>query len=246
MRLLGKVAVITGAAGTLGSELAVRFREEGCAGTVLTDIEGPSLEECRRRHSGDDVLVVPADIRNQSSVAAVVAAAVDRFGRLDVMINNAGVLAPNARLHRLSLEDWRRVIDVNLLGVVNGTTVAIEVMREQGFGSIINTASVAGVVAWSHSGPYCATKAAVIQLTKVTALEYAPAGLRANCVCPGSFASGMFEGVPDAALDAISARHPLGLGTPADLVGAYVFLASDESRWMTGASMVVDGGYSVP
>ncbi len=108
------------------------------------------------------------------------------------------------------------------------------------------TASVSGLTAWSHAAPYCATKAAVIQLAKVAAVEYARDGIRVNCVCPGTFRSGIHDELPPEALDAIAGRHPLGLGSAADLVGAYSYLASDASRWTTGSAIVVDGGYSAP
>jgi meso-butanediol dehydrogenase / (S,S)-butanediol dehydrogenase / diacetyl reductase len=119
-------------------------------------------------------------------------------------------------------------------------------MRPQGSGSIVLTASVSGLTAWSHAAPYCATKAAVIHLAKVAAVEYARDGIRVNCVCPGSFRSAIHEGLPAEALDAIEARHPLGLGSADDLVGAYSFLAGEGSRWTTGSAIVVDGGYSAP
>jgi len=163
-----------------------------------------------------------------------------------VMINNAGVLAPNARMHRLTAADWDRQIRVNLMGVVHGMTAAVRVMRAGGGGSIVNTASVAGLAAWTHSAPYCATKAAVIHLSKVAAVEYARDAIRVNCVCPGTFESGMSAHLPAEALGAIAARHPLGIGTPADLVGAYAYLAGPESRWTTGTALVVDGGYAAP
>jgi 3-oxoacyl-[acyl-carrier protein] reductase len=172
--------------------------------------------------------------------------AVERFGRLDVLVSNAGILAPNGRIHNLSTEDWERSFRVNVLGAVNGIRAAVGVMRPQHSGSIILTASVAGMTAWSHSAPYCATKAAVIQLAKVAAVEYARDGIRVNCVCPGTFRSAIHTGLPDEALDAIASRHPLGLGSAGDIAGAYSYLASDDSRWTTGAALVVDGGYSAP
>jgi len=119
-------------------------------------------------------------------------------------------------------------------------------MRPQGSGSIILTASVSGMTAWSHAAPYCATKAAVIQLAKVAAVEYARDGIRVNCVCPGTFLSAIHDDLPPEALDAVAARHPLGLGSAADLVGAYSYLAGAGSRWTTGSAIVVDGGYSAP
>ena len=119
-------------------------------------------------------------------------------------------------------------------------------MRPQRSGSIILTASISGLTAWSHAAPYCATKAAVIQLAKVAALEYARDGIRVNCVCPGTFRSAIHDDLPPDALDAIAARHPLGLGSAADLAGTYSYLAGDSSRWTTGSAIVVDGGYSAP
>ena len=111
---------------------------------------------------------------------------------------------------------------------------------------IINTASVAGLTAWPYSGPYGATKAAVIHLTKIAAVEYVRHNIRVNCVCPGTFGSAMLEGLPEQAIETLAERHPMGLGTPDDLVGAYAYPASDDARWTTGTALVVDGGYSAP
>jgi 3-oxoacyl-[acyl-carrier protein] reductase len=156
------------------------------------------------------------------------------------------VLSPNGRIHNLSTEDWDRAYRVNVLGSVNGIKAAVGVMRPQGSGSIVLTASVAGLTAWSHAAPYCATKAAVIQLAKVAAVEYARDGIRVNCVCPGSFRSAIHDDLPDEAIDSIAARHPLGFGAAADVAGAYSYLAGEGSRWTTGSAIVVDGGYSAP
>ncbi|MHB8510476.1 MAG: SDR family NAD(P)-dependent oxidoreductase, partial [Candidatus Dormibacteria bacterium] len=162
------------------------------------------------------------------------------------LISNAGVLAPNGRIHNLTTEDWERAFRINVLGAVNGIRAAVPVMRTQRSGSIVLTASVAGLTAWSHAAPYCATKAAVIQLAKVGAVEYARDGIRVNCVCPGTFLSAIHADLPQDAIDAMAAKHPLGLGSADELVGAYSYLASDASRWTTGSAMVVDGGYSAP
>jgi 3-oxoacyl-[acyl-carrier protein] reductase len=187
-----------------------------------------------------------ADVSDPGQVEAVVALAVERFGRLDVLISNAGVLSSNGRIHNLANDEWERAFRINVLGAVNGIRAAVGVMRPQGSGSIVLTASVSGLTAWSHAAPYCATKAAVIQLAKVAAVEYARDGIRVNCVCPGSFRSAIHDDLPDEAVDAIAGRHPLGLGSAEDLVGAYSYLAGEDSRWTTGAAMVVDGGYSAP
>ena len=189
---------------------------------------------------------VQADVSDFAQVEAVVATAVERYGRLDVLISNAGVLSPNGRIHNLTTEDWERAFQVNVMGAVNGIRAAVPVMRAQQSGSIILTASVSGLTAWSHAAPYCATKAAVIQLAKVAAVEYARDGIRVNCVCPGSFRSAIHADLPAEAIDTIAEKHPLGLGDAGDLVGAYSYLASDASRWTTGSALVVDGGYAAP
>jgi 3-oxoacyl-[acyl-carrier protein] reductase len=215
---------------------------------VLSDISAASLEATVAGLPAPAGAVETrlADVSDVESVEAVVALAVERFGRLDVLISNAGVLAPNGRIHNLTTEDWERSFRINVMGAVNGIRAAVPVMRSQGSGSIVLTASVSGITAWSHAAPYCATKAAVIQLAKVAAVEYARDGIRVNCVCPGSFESAIHAELPQAAIDAIAAKHPLGLGSATDLVGAYAYLASDASAWQTGSALVVDGGYSAP
>ena len=243
-----RVVVITGAGGALGSALSAHFAGEPDTDLVLSDVSAPSLDATVGGLAEVDgsVETMLADVSEIAQVEAVVTRAVERFGRLDVLISNAGVLSPNGRIHNLSTEDWERAFRVNVLGAVNGIRAAVPVMRTQRSGSIVLTASAAGLTAWSHAAPYCATKAAVIHLAKVAAVEYARDGIRVNCVCPGTFLSAIHEGLPTEAIDAIGARHPLGLGSADDLVGAYSYLASDASRWTTGSAMVVDGGYSVP
>jgi 3-oxoacyl-[acyl-carrier protein] reductase len=240
--------VITGAGGSLGAALAAHFAGDADTDLVLSDVSQASLDATVAGLPTDAgaVETVLADVSDGDQVEAVVARAVDRFGRLDVLISNAGVLAPNGRIHNLSTEDWQRTFDVNVLGAVNNVKAAVGVMRPQQSGSIVLTASVAGMTAWSHAAPYCATKAAVIQLAKVAAVEYARDGIRVNCVGPGTFLSGIHEGLPPAAIDAMAVKHPLGLGAADDLVGAYDYLAGESSRWTTGSALVVDGGYAAP
>lgn len=243
-----RVVVITGAGGALGAAVSSRLAGEPATDLVLSDVSATALQSTLAGLPDHDgaVETLVADVGDFAQVETVVARAVDRFGRLDVLISNAGVLAPNGRIHNLSSEDWERVIRVNLLGAVNGIRAAVPVMRRQKSGSIVLTASVAGLTAWSHAAPYCATKAAVIQLAKVAAVEYARDGIRVNCVCPGTFRSAIHDDLPQEAIDAIAARHPLGLGAAQDLVGAYSYLAGGDSRWTTGSALVVDGGYSAP
>jgi meso-butanediol dehydrogenase / (S,S)-butanediol dehydrogenase / diacetyl reductase len=243
-----RVIVILGAGGTLGTALSAKLAAEPDTDLVLSDLSEDALAQAEADLGGGagGVAVVRADVSDVAQVENVVARAVDRFGRLDVLISNAGVLAPNGRIHNLATEDWERSFRINVLGPVNAIRAAVPVMRAQRSGSIILTASVAGLTAWSHSSPYCVTKAGVIQLAKVAAVEYARDGVRVNCVCPGTFLSAMHTGLPAEAVDAIAAKHPLGLGSADDLVGAYSYLASDASRWTTGSAIVVDGGYSAP
>ena len=245
---MSRVVAITGAGGTLGAALSQRFAGEPDTDVVLSDLSesmlAASIDGLPEARGAVETIL--ADVSDPAAVKAVVALAVERFGRLDVLVSNAGVLSPNGRIHNLTIDDWERAFRVNVLGAVNGISAAVPVMRDQQSGSIVLTASVAGLTAWSHAAPYCATKAAVIQLAKVAAVEYARDGIRVNCVCPGTFLSGIHEGLPQAAIDAIAAKHPLGLGDADDLVGAYSYLASDAARWTTGSAIVVDGGYAAP
>jgi NAD(P)-dependent dehydrogenase (short-subunit alcohol dehydrogenase family) len=243
-----RVVAILGAGGTLGTALSRQFAGEPGTDLVLSDLSEAAVKVVAAGlpDPTGEIELMAADVSDFAQVEAVVKRAVDRFGRLDVLISNAGVLSPNGRIHNLATEDWERVFRVNVLGPVNGIRAAVPVMRGQKSGSIILTASVAGLTAWSHASPYCVTKAGVIQLAKVAAVEYARDGVRVNCVCPGTFLSAIHEGLPAEAIDAMAAKHPLGLGSAGDLVGVYSYLASDAARWTTGSAIVVDGGYAAP
>lgn len=243
-----RVVAITGAGGALGAAVSRQLASEPDTDLLLSDVSAPSLEATVAALPAVEgsVETTLADVSNFEEVEAAITLAVERFGRLDVLISNAGVLSPNGRIHNLATEDWERAFRINVLGAVNGIRAAVAVMRPQRSGSIVLTASVAGMTAWSHAAPYCATKAAVIQLAKVAAVEYARDGIRVNCVCPGTFLSAIHADLPQDALDAVAARHPLGLGSAGDLAGAYSYLASDAARWTTGSAIVVDGGYAAP
>jgi meso-butanediol dehydrogenase / (S,S)-butanediol dehydrogenase / diacetyl reductase len=245
---MNRVVVITGAGGALGAALSKQFAGEPDTDLLLSDLSADALATTVNGLGTPTgtVETKTADVSDFDQVAAVAAYAVERFGRIDVLISNAGVLSPNGRIHNLDTADWQRAFSVNVLGAVHGIKAVIPQMRSQRSGSIVLTASVSGLTAWSHAAPYCATKAAVIQLAKVAAVEYARDGIRVNCVCPGTFLSAIHEGLPREAIDSIGSRHPLGLGAAGDLVGAYSYLASDAARWTTGSALVVDGGYSAP
>ena len=240
--------VITGAGGSLGAAIVGRLSAEPDTDLVLADLSTAALEEslAAAGQTDGEIHTMAADVTDEAQVAAVIDEAVERFGRVDVLVSNAGVLSPNGRIHNLTTQDWERTFAVNVMGAVNGIKAAVGPMRSQQAGSIVLTASVSGLTAWSHAAPYCATKAAVIQLAKVAAVEYARDGIRVNCVCPGSFRSAIHDELPEEALDAIARRHPLGLGAAGDIAGAYAYLAGPDSAWTTGSALVVDGGYSAP
>lgn len=242
-----RVIAVLGAGGTLGGAIVRKLAREADTDLLLADLSADALEPVLTGlDPTGEVETATVDVSDLGQVEGVVARAVESYGRLDVLISNAGVLSPNGRIHNLATADWERAFRVNVMGAVNAIHAAVGPMRQQGGGSIVLTASVAGMTAWSHAAPYCVTKAGVIHLAKVAAVEYARDRIRVNCVCPGTFLSAMHEGLPQEAIDAIGAKHPLGLGSAEDLVGAYSYLASDASRWTTGSAITVDGGYAAP
>jgi meso-butanediol dehydrogenase / (S,S)-butanediol dehydrogenase / diacetyl reductase len=242
-----RVVAVLGAGGALGAAICARLASEPATDLVLSDLQEATLRATTDGLGGDGAVeTLLADVAELDQVTAVVDLAVERFGRLDVLISNAGVLSPSGRIHNLATEDWERAFRVNVMGSVNAVRAAVGVMRPQGGGAIVLTASVSGMTAWSHAGPYCVTKAGVIELAKVAAVEYARDGIRVNCVCPGTFRSAIHDELPAEALDAIAAKHPLGLGRATDVAGAYSYLAGDASAWTTGTALVVDGGYAAP
>jgi NAD(P)-dependent dehydrogenase (short-subunit alcohol dehydrogenase family) len=246
--LAGKTVVITGASGALGSAIARRFLAEGVRAIALVDIDRAAVEQTAREIETDAVELLPValDVTDHDAVQERYAEIAAQFGRIDVAINNAGIVAPSARIHNVRPEDFRRVLDVNLMGIFNCLKASIVQMRTSGGGAIVNTASVAGFTTWTHSSPYGASKAAVIQLTKLAAAEYAQEGIRVNCVSPGTFVTSFHKDLPPGALDDVKDRHPLGrFGEPDEIASAYVYLASVNASWVTGTSLVIDGGMSI-
>lgn len=246
-RLTGLRIAVTGAAGLLGRRLARAFADENCAGLLLGDLDSDGLRVVAESLSGPGCTVVDQalDVTDADAVDAFVAAAVSALGGLDVFVNTVGIVSPSARVHNVTARDLADVLAVNVTGTFNGVRAAVAHMRANGGGTIINTASVAGLTAWSHAAPYCLSKAAVIHLTKVAALEYARERIRVNCVCPGTFRSAIHDGLPESALATIADRHPVGRLADADeIVGAFVYLADPRSSFTTGTALTVDGGYS--
>ncbi len=247
-RLEGKTILVTGAGGTLGSAVARSCVAEGAAALVLADLNVGAMTALADeiRAGGTTVSVERLNVSDGDEFDALVASSVGRYGTLDALVNTAGIVSPNARIHNLSTEDFERTVSVNLTGTFHAIRAVARALRKRSPVSIVNIASVSGLTAWSYAAPYCASKAGVIHLTKVAALEYAKEGIRVNAVCPGTFPTALHETLPAEAMQAIEAKHPLGLGSPENLTGAVVYLASDESSWVTGHSLVVDGGYSLP
>ena len=246
--LEGKTVVVTGGSGALGSAIAQRFLEEGVRAIALVDIDAAAVEKAAvdLQREGVDVFPVTLDVTDHDAVQSRYAEIAERFGRIDVAINNAGIVAPSARIHNVKPEDFRRVLEVNLMGIFNCLKASIVQMRASGGGAIVNTASVAGFTTWTHSSPYGASKAAVIQLTKLAAAEYAQDRIRVNCVSPGTFVTSFHAELPAGAMDDIKNRHPLGrFGTPQEIASAYVYLAGANADWITGTSLVIDGGMSI-
>jgi NAD(P)-dependent dehydrogenase (short-subunit alcohol dehydrogenase family) len=246
-RLAGHRVLITGAAVGIGREIATRFVSEG-ASVALVDRAAEEVRQLDRELGPKSVTGLVADVTEADAVEGVIASAVESLGGLDAVVNNAGIPMVGA-VHELDEADWDRVLDVDLKSVFLVSRAAWPALVEAGSGSITNTASVAGMAGTPGQAGYAAAKAAVIMLTKCMALDGAGDGIRVNCVCPGFTATPMLERYlegqedPEGARDAVTGMHPLGrLGEPRDIADAFVYLASDEARWVTGSSLTVDGG----
>jgi NAD(P)-dependent dehydrogenase (short-subunit alcohol dehydrogenase family) len=249
MRLAGKVALISGGARGMGAAEARLFAREG-ARVVIGDIleaEGKAVEAAIAAKGGQAAFI-RLDVAREADWAEAVSLAVDRFGALNVLVNNAGVSAGLGRVEETSAEAWDRVMEINAKGVFLGTKAAIPAMRRAGGGSIINISSQLGLVGTDDtSPPYPASKGAVRLLTKTTALQYAKEGIRANSVHPGPIVTAMTERrrADPAAYQKMLSRIPLGrYGEVDDVAYAVLYLASDESSFVTGSELVIDGGWT--
>lgn len=248
-RLSGKVAIVTGAASGIGEATAKLFGGEG-ASLVLADWDadrGDQVAEAVRKN-GARAVFVKTDVSKPEDVQAMINAAVQNYGRLDVIFNNAGIEGEmNKPTADCTLENWHRVIAINLTGVFLGMKYAIPEMLKVGGGSIINTASIAGIVGFAGIPAYCAAKGGVVQLTKTAAIEYAKQNVRVNVICPGVIATPMVDraiGGSEEARKAFTATEPVGrFGTAEEVANVALFLASDESSFCTGAPFIVDGGF---
>jgi NAD(P)-dependent dehydrogenase (short-subunit alcohol dehydrogenase family) len=250
MKLKDRVAVVTGAASGIGRAIALAFAREG-ARVVVADINVEGGEETVRRIEDlkGSALFVETDVAESEPVRNLIEKTIERFGKLDIMVNNAGVEVFQ-RLADTDEQTWDRVISVNLRGVFLGTKYAVPKMLDAGGGVIVNMASVAGIMGAGGLGAYNASKGGVVLLTKNTAMDYGRHNIRANCICPGFIETPMVEAVmslpgADAIRDTVLNLSPAGrLGKPEEVAHCAVFLASDESSFVNGHALVVDGGMS--
>jgi NAD(P)-dependent dehydrogenase (short-subunit alcohol dehydrogenase family) len=247
-RLDGKVAIITGAASGMGKAAARLFSSEG-AHVVLADLNGPGGEAASQEASeaGQRCVFQRTDVSAEADIKALVARALSEFGRLDVMFNNAGIGGAVGPLETIEVDDWDRTQAVCLRGVFLGIKHSAAPMRAQGGGSIVSTASIAGIDGYPNLHAYCAAKAGVVNLTRSASIEFAADRIRVNSIAPGGVSTPIIGGGANfnkAAIDAaLVAAQPLPLaGQPEDIAEAALFLASDAARFITGHCLVVDGG----
>lgn len=243
MRLQDKVAIITGAANGIGSAAVQRFVEEG-AKVVLADFDyqaGKSLEN-ELREQGYSAFFVQVDVADRKSVDTMVEQTIERFGEIHILINNAGITR-DAMLTKMTEEDFSRVLDVNLTGVFNCTQAVVPHMVANQFGKIINTSSVSGVYGNVGQTNYAASKAAIVGMTKTWAKELGRKGINVNAVAPGFTLTKMVAKMPEKIIEQMQSVVALQrLAEPRDIANAYLFLASDESSYVHGHVLQVDGG----
>jgi NAD(P)-dependent dehydrogenase (short-subunit alcohol dehydrogenase family) len=241
-RLAGKVAVITGAGSGMGAAFARRYIAEG-AKVIAADISGN--QNAVAKDLGPSCVAVRADISKSADVQSMLNAAVSKFGRLDILCNNAGIDGAMAVTGEYKEEDFDQIWGINGRGVFLGMRYAIPIMLKTGGGSIVNTASMASVVAFPQMVAYCAAKGAVLMMTKTTAVEYASKGIRVNAICPGVIRTGITQHMPKEYIDAVAKVTPMGrIADAREVAELAVFLGSDESSFITGTSVLIDGGYT--
>jgi NAD(P)-dependent dehydrogenase (short-subunit alcohol dehydrogenase family) len=246
-RFEGKTAFITGAASGIGRATAIAFTAEG-ARVAITDRGEAALQETAEQVMavGGDVLTVTCDVSKPEEVASALAKAVKAFGRIDCAFNNAGVENKAAPLHEIELEEWNRVLNINLRGTFICMKHEIAQMLRQGGGVVVNTSSGAGIRGVAGGASYAASKHAIIGMTKSAAIDYAKQNIRVNAVLPGNIATPMMDRFTEGDIQKAIDLEPVGrLGKPEEIAEAVLWMCSDLGGFVTGASIVVDGGWSL-
>ncbi|MEX2600231.1 MAG: SDR family oxidoreductase [Balneolaceae bacterium] len=250
MRFKNRVAVITGVASGIGRETAIAFAHKG-AHVAISDIDREGLDETARLLEGTGVTVLPVvtDVSSSKEVQKLISSVMEKFGRLDFACNNAGIGGASATTAEYSEEEWDKVININLRGQWLCMKYQIPAMLEKSGGSIVNVASILGTVGFASAPAYVAAKHGLVGLSKTAALEYSAQGIRVNALAPGFIETPMLDkaGIttdPDVK-KMITDRHPIGrLGTSREVADAIVWLSSDEASFITGHTLLVDGGYT--
>ncbi|NQT71490.1 MAG: SDR family oxidoreductase [Chloroflexi bacterium] len=247
-KLNGKVALVTGGSAGIGRSTALAFAREG-ARVVVADYAVDGGEETVRliKEGGGEAVFIKVDVSIASDVESMVNKAIETYGRLDCAANNAGISGPIVASIDLEEKDWDQVVNIDLKGVWLCMKYEIPHMLNQGGGSIVNTASMAGIVGFPAQAPYVASKHGVIGLTKSAALEYGTQGIRVNAVCPGvihtSMVDSVIEVIPDI-IETLNKQAPVGrIGQPQEVAECILWLCSDDASFVTGHALVVDGGY---
>ena len=245
-RLHNKVSIITGAAQGIGLATALKFAQEGAI-VVVCDVKPSAVDEAVQQCQalGAQAMGLQVDVTQRTMVDAMVRRVLDTYGRIDVLVNNAGI-TQDARLQKMTLEQFDRVIDVNLRGVFHCAQAVTDTMVAQGSGVILNASSVVGIYGNFGQTNYAATKFGVIGFTKTWSRELGPKGIRVNAVAPGFIATPILATMPEKVIDDMVARVPLKrLGKAEDIANVYAFLASDEAAYVNGAVLEVSGGMTV-
>jgi 3-oxoacyl-[acyl-carrier protein] reductase len=241
MKFTDKVVLITGGAQGIGKETAKQFLQEG-ANVVICDYDKNAGVAALEELNSEKVNFFTVDVTDSTQIGQMVESTINKYGRIDVLINNAGITV-DGFLTKMEEEAWEKVISVNLSGVFKCTKAVAPQMLKQGSGVILNASSVVGLYGNIGQTNYAATKAGVIGLTKSWAKEFGPKGIRVNAVAPGFIETGMTAAVPQKVLDFMKDKTPLRkLGKPQDIAAAYLFLASDEANYINGTILSVDGG----